>query len=125
MESQVEQTLARGWALRPEPGWAADSVKEQTGEVEALLGLLVRMELVDGMVATSKAGQLVKATQSTKARMGFRGGEAAAVGVTVRAWLAGLVTPRVDAGAGHLAAWLGELEASQAAGRRARLAAER
>jgi hypothetical protein len=67
-DSQVEQTLKRGWALRPESERATEVVKERTGAAKE--GRELAVEMRGGTVVTSGAGQLVKAIRSTKASMG-------------------------------------------------------
>jgi hypothetical protein len=67
-DSQVEQTLERGWALRPESERATEVVKERTGAAKE--GRELAVEMRGGTVVTSGAGQLVKAIRSTKASMG-------------------------------------------------------
>jgi len=68
IDSQVEQTLARGKALRPESARATEVVKERIEEV--VMGRGGAMERAGGIVGTREAGQLVKATRSTKASIG-------------------------------------------------------
>ena len=64
------QTLARGWALRPESGLTMEVVKDRRGDAKRL-GKMAR-EPRDGRVGTKEAGQLVKAMRLTKASMGSR-----------------------------------------------------
>jgi hypothetical protein len=55
IDNQVEQTLARGWALRPESARAVEVVKERI-DVWKAGGLKRLAEMVGGRVATSEAG---------------------------------------------------------------------
>lgn len=106
IESQVEQTLASGWALRPESGRLTDAVKERIGVAQTLC--TGGSGPSDGRVEISEAGQLVKATRSTKASMG----SADEAMETVIAWLTGPGTARDGGGTEHLVAWLGKVDAS-------------
>ena len=67
-DSQVEQTLEKGWALRPESERPTEVVKERTGAAKE--GRELAVEMIGETVVTSRAGQLVKAIRSTKASMG-------------------------------------------------------
>lgn len=106
MESQVEQTVASGWALRPESGRVTEAVKERMGVAQTLgRG---NSGPSDGRVEISVAGQLVKATRSTKASIGSSDGAME----TVMEWLAGPSTTRDGGGTRHLVAWLGKVDAA-------------
>ena len=65
-ESQVEQMPASGWALRPESGRATEVVKERMGVLKVRLRLKLVLDKAGGIEGTREAGQLVKATRSTR-----------------------------------------------------------
>jgi hypothetical protein len=54
MDNQVEQTVARGWAVRPESARAVEVVKDRRGAWNDGAGRV--LETMGGSVATSEAG---------------------------------------------------------------------